>query len=79
MCDTLSLHDALPIWTIAPEARGRGYGKKMVCQALLLPVAKGQKILAQIKKENVASQKIAESAGFVLDFEDEDGNQKWFK
>lgn len=53
-------------WTVAPEARGRGMAKKMV--ALLDSQVFGKKI-AQVKKENLASARIAESIGMVFECE----------
>lgn len=53
-------------WTVAPEARGRGLAKKMV--ALLDSQIFGKKV-AQIKKENLASVKVARSIGMVLERE----------
>jgi RimJ/RimL family protein N-acetyltransferase len=58
-------------WTVAPEARGRGYGMEMV--RLALPMS--GRVFAQIKGGNIASQKIAKAAGFSLG---EDGDfQRW--
>ncbi len=51
-------------WTVAPESRGRGLGKQMV--RLACSVIPGG-IRAEIKLENVASQRIAEYAGLTLD------------
>jgi RimJ/RimL family protein N-acetyltransferase len=48
-------------WTVAPDARGRRLGKAMVLAA----VPEGQ-VIAHIKHDNVASQRIAEAAGFRL-------------
>ena len=48
-------------WLIAPNARGKGYGKALVKQ--LADSVKGPKI-ALIKNNNAASIKIAECAGF---------------
>lgn len=47
-------------WTVAPEHRGNGVGKRMVALA-----AKPGHI-ARIKRSNTASQKVAEYAGFTL-------------
>ena len=48
-------------WTIAPAARGQGWGKKMVaCVARLANCD----MLAYVRKENIASRKIAVAAGF---------------
>ena len=51
-------------WTVAPEARGRGVGKKIV--ALLLDHIGGP-VHADVKSDNIASIKIAENVGFILD------------
>lgn len=51
-------------WTVAPEIRGKGFGKAMVaCAVSLYP---DFILTASIKPGNVASEKIAESAGFHL-------------
>lgn len=50
-------------WTIAPEARGKGLGKLMVktlSDRLKAP------IIAEVKKGNLSSAKIAEFAGLKL-------------
>lgn len=47
-------------WTIAPEHRGKGLGKQMVC--LLVSRLTGH-IYASVKTDNVASLKIAKAAG----------------
>lgn len=46
-------------WTVSPARRVRGIGKAMVSKACPSGV-----VLAQIKATNVASQRIAEHAGF---------------
>ena len=51
-------------WTVAPEARGRGVGHELV--RLLIGMTTGP-VCAEIKAGNVASEKIARAAGFVLD------------
>lgn len=50
-------------WTVAPKARGQKIGKQMIKQA-----AKefDKTLTTQIKKENIASIKIAQHAGFIL-------------
>lgn len=48
-------------WAVAPEHRGKGVGKEMVALAVSL-----KPTFARIKSTNIASQKIAESAGFRL-------------
>lgn len=53
-------------WIVAPESRGQGVGTSML--QVTLAQFPGT-ILAKIKKENIASIKIALKAGFVLDKE----------
>jgi RimJ/RimL family protein N-acetyltransferase len=48
-------------WTVAPEARGRGLGKRIV-EAGLCTVS--GRVFAQIRIENSASKAIARSLGF---------------
>lgn len=48
-------------WTVAPSARGRSLGKQMVQAAL-----PDGPVIAHIKRENIASQRIAQAAGFKL-------------
>jgi len=50
-------------WSVAPEHRGRHVGHRLLlaCVALL-----PRPLRAEIKAGNIASQKIAEAAGFVL-------------
>lgn len=50
-------------WTVAPEHRGMGVGKQMVC---LVASKLNGNIYASIKPENIASRKIAEAAGIHL-------------
>ena len=54
-------------WTVSPESRGKDIGKKMV---RLLANKINAPIRAEIKKENVASAKIAEYSGMKLLRED---------
>lgn len=49
-------------WTVAPEHRGKGYGKQMA----KLAVAMGGPMKAVIKVGNAASMKIAEAAGLSV-------------
>jgi RimJ/RimL family protein N-acetyltransferase len=56
-------------WTVAPGARGRGIGKRMVA---LLAGRIETPIRAEIKSGNTASIRIAEHAGMLLDRQ-EDG------
>lgn len=50
-------------WTVAPEWRGRGIGRSMVAQA----AGRVQgRCIARIRRENEASQAVAEAAGFRL-------------
>lgn len=57
-------------WIIAPNARGQGVGKRMVG---LLANSIQAPIKAEIKKDNLASIKIAIHAGLELHKEDEQG------
>ena len=53
-------------WTVAPDARGRGVGTRMVAQlANQIPVP----IRAEVKSGNTASARIAEHAGMKFDRE----------
>lgn len=51
-------------WAVSPDHRKRGYGKMIVRR--LCQFASGEK-RALIKEENLASQKIAQQAGFDLE------------
>ena len=54
-------------WTVAPEARGRGVGTRMV--ARLAERERGA-LRAEVRAGNVASMRIAEAAGLALDHEE---------
>lgn len=49
-------------WTVAPEARGRGIGQRMLRQ---FAAGFDGRLTAIIRKDNIASAKIAVAAGFV--------------
>ena len=51
-------------WTVAPESRGQG-----VAHQMLSKLVRGftEPLVAQVKVGNIASMKVAERAGFVLD------------
>lgn len=49
-------------WTVAPRERGKGFGKAMVTQ-FAREIHPGERLVASIKKGNVASEKIAEALG----------------
>ena len=51
-------------WTIAPQERGKGYGKQMVAMAIGLVKCD---IIAQIKPDNAASIAVAKANGFELE------------
>jgi RimJ/RimL family protein N-acetyltransferase len=55
-------------WTVAPEARGRNIGKQMVSK--LLEKLNGS-VRAKVKKENLASIRIARYVGMSFDREDD--------
>ncbi|MGA9658680.1 MAG: GNAT family N-acetyltransferase [Asticcacaulis sp.] len=57
--------DRILSWTVAPEHRGKGIGKPMV-EALIRGLA-GGRLKAQIKPDNLASRRIAESVGMMLE------------
>jgi RimJ/RimL family protein N-acetyltransferase len=61
-------------WTVAPEARARGLGTRMVAT---ITAEIGEPLVARIFAQNVASRRIAEQAGFALAAESEDGLQTW--
>ncbi len=50
-------------WTIAPHCRGKGLAKRMVA---LLAQQISEPIRAEVKRENVASARIAEYVGMVF-------------
>lgn len=56
-------------WTVAPEARGHGIGSKMVRQAA---ADRPEALMAKVRKDNHASARIAEAAGFQLAEEDQE-------
>ena len=61
-------------WTVAPDFRGSGVGREMVSH--FADVLTG-KLIAYIKRENIASQRIAEATGFRLE---QDGElQVWVR
>lgn len=49
-------------WTVSPASRSRGIGYRMVSEALGNRPAQ----IARIKRDNIASQKIAVKTGFIL-------------
>lgn len=51
-------------WTVAPDARGKGVAHQMLSK---LVHYFNEPLMAQIKVDNIASIKVAERAGFVLD------------
>jgi RimJ/RimL family protein N-acetyltransferase len=61
-------------WTVAPAERGRGWGKALVAAAIAearasAPAGGAIDVVAMIKPENHASQRIAESLGFLAEGE----------
>ncbi len=58
-------------FSVAPEHRGRGIGKAMVQEAVA--ACEGVRLLAKVKPDNLAAQRILELAGFELNA----GNQEW--
>ena len=64
-------------WTIAPEYRGKGFGREMVVAILGENFLKNKKIRAQIRENNIPSIKIVKSLGFNLKTKDDDGLTEW--
>ena len=65
--DYCKLNDVYELsWTVAPHARGRGIGKRMV--KLLVDMYSDKNIKAKVKEENIASRRIAKYAGVELDY-----------
>lgn len=54
-------------WTVAPEARGQGAAYQMVSELIKHLDAP---LLAEVKVGNIASMKVAERAGFVVEKEE---------
>ncbi len=65
-------------WTVAPEERGKGIGKRMVSLILSEDFLLGKKLKAEIKEKNIPSIKIAKSLGFQKE-EVSDGLFMWTK
>lgn len=63
-------------WTVAPQMRGRGIGKKMVKAAVSR--RPGSALIARIKMGHRASEAIAIAAGFVVE-RSVDGVSYWRK
>jgi RimJ/RimL family protein N-acetyltransferase len=62
-------------WTVNPQFRGMGYGKKMLLEFVEKFPAN---YVAEVKADNVISKKMAESAGFILKSESS-GLQLWVR
>lgn len=63
-------------WTIAPNYRGKGLGKKMLGELLAKESLRGKLVKATVKGDNLASVKMAEKFGFRFD-RDEKGADIW--
>ncbi|TSC87205.1 MAG: N-acetyltransferase GCN5 [Parcubacteria group bacterium Gr01-1014_8] len=50
-------------WTVVPECRGKGLGKKMVVGFVMEVLGSPSKLRASIRKGNIASEKIALALG----------------
>ncbi len=61
-CDTNNQNEKFLSWSIDAKHRGKGFGSLML--SLFLGSAKGY-FLAEIKKENISSIKMAERNGFT--------------
>ena len=53
-------------WTVAPDARGRGVGKRII---MLVASQISEPIRAKVKSDNIASVRIAKHAGMVFERE----------
>jgi RimJ/RimL family protein N-acetyltransferase len=60
-------------WSLAPEKRGLGWGKRLVSEGARL---KEGNLVARIKRRNPASERIAHLAGFCF-VEEKDGVGHW--
>ncbi|MBB2924152.1 GNAT family N-acetyltransferase [Cellulomonas cellasea] len=59
--------DAVVSVQAAPDARGRGYGRRVVAEATALYVsATARRVVAEIRPSNTASARVFEAAGYVL-------------
>ena len=59
--------DAVVSVQVAPDARGRGYGRRVVAEATALYVsATARRVVAEIRPSNTASARVFEAAGYVL-------------
>ena len=64
-------------WTVAPEFRGKGIGKKMTQKFFDEYLGdKKERVIARVKKENIASIKMIKSLGFVFK-QEEGGLEIW--
>ncbi|QQG46247.1 MAG: GNAT family N-acetyltransferase [Candidatus Niyogibacteria bacterium] len=66
MVDKFSEGEGLEFsWTVAPQERGKGFGKKMLALAVKDPRFAGERLVAVIKNRNYASIKMVHGLGFV--------------
>ena len=69
-CRADKVEDAWELsWTIAPEARGKGVAHQMLSK---LVHSFDEPLVAQVKANNIASMKVAERVGFVLEKQEND-------
>lgn len=72
----LSSVGELEIWyAIDKDLRGEGYGEKVLAEVtpyLIENVSNLEDIELRIKKKNLASKKIAENNGYILEYDDND-------
>lgn len=54
-------------WTVAPEARGKGVAHQMLSELIK---HHDEPLVAEVKVDNIASIKVAERAGFVVEKEE---------
>jgi RimJ/RimL family protein N-acetyltransferase len=68
-------HRAAPVVVVAPELRGRGFGRAILEAMWTLPALAGvQEVFGGVEPENAASRCCLEAAGFTVspDLDDED-------
>jgi RimJ/RimL family protein N-acetyltransferase len=66
-------------YLIAPAERGKGFGTKMIEDLIKSPQSKGNLLVAEVKNENQASNKIFEKSYFVKDPSSTDHINIWKK
>jgi len=66
-------------YLVAPSARGRGFGFKIITDVMNFPSFSSYKFLAEVKVDNIASNKIFKKLGFLLNTNNVSGLNVWIK